>query len=159
MGLLDKAQNLKKKPLKVGVTSNKSASTIPRPKATTRSIPKSPPPTPKANYTTILDDILSYVKQQGNVPLLQLSQNFKLSQTEMEQWIKLLDEQNLLVLYYPIAGRASVRSKEYNPLKNLVPTVADPNQKKKIINMLLAGILIFAIIMLIYILYKNYIAQ
>jgi len=143
MGLLDKAQKLKQES---GISSTKNS-------------PKAPSPGLRTlRYTTKLDDIYSYVEQQGSVSLNVLAAKFSIVQDEMENWLKTLESEGLLELCYPIAGKISARKIGFisSIATSTSQTSTSHNQGKKLINLLLFAVLVFASVMLLYMLYKNY---
>lgn len=66
----------------------------------------------KRKYETELDMLYNIVKKSKRITITEISEGFKISKEKAEEWARILDEHELLELYYPAIGEPELRWKE-----------------------------------------------
>ncbi len=118
-------------------------------------------------HETFLDDMYKQIQDAGQINVAQLASRYGLSLSALEEFVKVLDKEKLVELYYPAIGIPVVRRLNYVAEMKLKKEgknglVDDSNnsiviaaKKQKIINLALFGILMFAVVMIGYLVYLN----
>jgi len=127
-------------------------------------------------HETFLDDMYTQVNDAGQINISQLAVRYGLTQNAIEEFAKILDKEKLVELYYPAIGIPVIRKLNYiaemkakriggnnksnddnnnNNNDSTSHIVSDADKKQKIINLVLFGILTFALVMIGYLVYLN----
>ena len=72
--------------------------------------------------TTTIDRLLELVEKRGSISIKDAAKNFNVSRSQIESWVKLLEEHELIEVNYPPIGEPEIRKK--GPEK--------PGKKKKV---------------------------
>ena len=114
-------------------------------------------------HETYLDDIYAQLQETGELNLSTLASKYGIEMYELESFVKILDKEKLIELYYPAIGSPILRKLGYEEEKHSQnkqkADTANPKnlaaKKQKIINLTLFAILVFAVIILAYLIYLN----
>ncbi len=59
---------------------------------------------PKGEYTTALDNLLFFVDKNKSVSLKDIANKFNITEEKAEEWVRILQENNLVEVHYPLFG-------------------------------------------------------
>lgn len=85
-----------------------------KPKAEkTSAIPPKPTKIQKGQFTTVIDELYSYVQEKGNATITDAALKFKVSRDKIEELAKILEEHGLIKLFYPAFTSPQLLSMEW----------------------------------------------
>lgn len=68
-------------------------------------------------YETEFDKIVDLAKEKGSIKVSALAKHLGADKKNIEEWATILEEHNLVKIYYPLIGEAEVRKTDYKPPK------------------------------------------
>lgn len=72
--------------------------------------------------TTAIDKLLELVEKKGSISIKDAAKVFNVSRSQIESWVKILEEHELIEVHYPPIGEPELRKKE----------LEKPGKKKKV---------------------------
>jgi len=110
-------------------------------------------PQPK-NYQTNLDKLYDLIEKEGKISLKETSKKLNLPITQVEEWTKVLNKQEMINIHYPLIGSIILTRKGFFEKKKDETIKKKPKKKLKIILIILT-VLIFISLLLFIILIKG----